>query len=307
MFPALYNQEHPSDIHPLTQEQLTVLYNDCIRPAVAYVRYSEVAHWPVSYDAEFKRLSSRRGLGQSTYPISTEILSEFGEALLENLQALPWGAGAFFFHQIRGIRAVYQHEIDQSDDTLQALLDAHFIPNSINTHHFWVDVGMEFMDHNRVLWWRADAHWRIIQQVLNISEQDARRAVQSARYSFDAACQLSAIGGCRFVPTQDHGAETGTTYIQLYNTEKQVTYAVNNRERYNSKHLDIADAILDAECISSYFHSVHTRFKDARRNFEGYARLEVRLPLRNANHTIFNGSSANLSQSLVGFKNCHWW
>lgn len=290
-----------------SQEYLATLYNDCIRPAITLVRHSEVAHWPVSYDAEYKRLQTPNGLGQSTYPVSSNIIQQFGEELMDNIHDQPWGVGAFFFHQIRSVRAVYPHQSHESNNTLQRLLNYHFIPNSVNQYRFWVDVGMEFMKTSKVLWWREDAHWRMIQRVLNLSEQEARRAVTSSRYTFDAACQLTEVGGCRFVPSVDQGAESGAVYIQLYNTEKQVTYSVNRVEKYNSKHLDIASSILDSKYISTYFNSVHSRFKDARRNFEGYARLEVRLPLWNANYTTFDGNAADLAQSLISFKNSVWW
>ncbi|OCH83536.1 hypothetical protein OBBRIDRAFT_701576, partial [Obba rivulosa] len=230
MFPALVNLDQPARVHPLTQEQHTELYNDCIRLAIYAVLPGEAGHWPQSYRAEYNRIRGRDGtLKFGTQQVPDNVLDDFGTELLRRIRAKTWGQNAFFFHQIRGARGTTQHVSGGRADALERLLRI-FAPEAfIEPSHWHVDIGLEFQALGRVLWWRTDAHWRILKSSLRLSHEDAIGATQSARYSRDLACQLSDVSGFRMEVGSRLRGDTGIVYIQAYNTEKTPTYLLDGR------------------------------------------------------------------------------
>jgi hypothetical protein len=150
----------------------------------------------------------------------------------------------------------------------------------------------------------VDAHPEIISHFSGLTVDDCNRLVRSksSGYEKDEAAHLGDFAGLR-IPFE--GAESGVHYLQVYGTEKSLTYhlsgnqkakrtsaanVLTNWERERGTHfIPLQNALIDA----SSTHSVAVRF-ESRVAFEVYPYVHLEIPLQTLypwlfylNNTVF--------------------
>lgn len=305
-FPRLANLGEGVPLQQLTQNQLRALYDKCIRPTVIFLLPGEGGHWPTSYDAEWQRIKRPNGgvLQFGTQQVPDYKVPEFGEELLARIEAFDWGEGAFYGHQIRGARGATQHDYHERCDALAGFLDV-LISDMIDDSEWYVDVGIELQSPGQVLWWRKDAFWKILGEILDLGDEEAEAVSRQSKCQEDPACQLTEIGGFRMEVNPRLAGNTGVVYIQAYNTEKTPTYVVHGRMK--SKRLDLVDVLKKAETIDTFMASIGDIWNTAQDTFHGHARLEVRLPLRRAGVQLIRMSPENIARYVIALPQSTWW
>ncbi|OCH83591.1 hypothetical protein OBBRIDRAFT_742938, partial [Obba rivulosa] len=305
MFPSLVNLDHFAQKQPLTREQNEQLYEDCIRATVLELLPGEEGHWPHGYTAEMQRIRARDSrLRFGTQQIPSALAHDFGERLLVHIRQKTWGRAAFFFHQIRGVRGATQHDFDDRVDAMEGLLGI-FNTSDIHVENWWVDVGYELQANGRVLWWRTDAHWRLLRYALKLDDLDAEIATRSSGFTKDLACQLTEVSGFRMEVNSRSRGNTGITYIQAYCTEKTPTYLLDGR--FKSKQLDLVDVLTKPTTISTFMSDISDIWMQARERFPGYARIEARVPLAHSGTQIVDTTAETLQHCIVAFEMSQWW
>jgi hypothetical protein len=291
------------------QGVLRLLYDECIRKAAIEVLPGESGHWPPSYDSEMKRMRDKRGqLNPSTKRIPAHSVNSFGRSLLRRVKAFSWGQSAFFLHQFRGTRGATVH-----DPTLEAevaALDDYLLyvnPYNLIVDNWYIDIGMEIQDPGYVIWWRPEAFWRLIRGILETTDENAARISELKTFYRDPAAQLSDAGGFRYAPTRSNSGQRQVAYVQAYNTEKSPTYSLADQRKV-ALHLPVQRALMDSKAAETYASDLISIFLACVNDgYDGHARLEVRVPLREAGFHFLPEDPAELSQCLVSIERKVWW
>lgn len=122
--------------------------------------------WPATYPAEEKRA---RGKGRGRLQVSGKLIPKekvhgFGIQFLRKLQDYDWGAGAYYFHEIQGVRGVSQHHPNHREVAQESFLQIIDI-NSISKENWFIDVGYEVSAPNQVLWWDRRSHPWLLKEI----------------------------------------------------------------------------------------------------------------------------------------------
>lgn len=271
-----------------------------IRGAALAVEPGEEGHWGVTLAAE--RVRQRDGRGHMTFGtcrVKASNVAEFGDRIIEEAQETDWGKDCFFFFKTRGIRGSTTHTKAEQQEALSTLLDqfdlTHFKPKD-----WFIDVGAEIQSQGDVLWWRRDALWRVVATALAVGEAEAADIVSKAR--MDAPCQLEDIHGCRIEPSQADARGNNCSYLQMYCTEKHITYQLSSDS--NSHQLKASAVVKDYRAAQRFAEAMAICYQDAAKGFDGYARVELRLPLEKALVDIL---PRDLERVVVAIPRAAWW
>jgi hypothetical protein len=310
MLPGCLNFNNLQDraISPSIRAQL---YNDCIYPAVLQaVHEGEAGHWIPTYEAEQTR--SRRGnkgrLQNSGRLIPADCVQQFGQELLRNVAAKPWGKGVYYFHELRGTRGATQHSWNNHQLVLNQFLDCIDL-SLIDERQWWIDIGIEVQSQGSVIWWRTDTHRTLIANALQLNIRSTDQMLAKPKtYYYDEACQLEDIGGFRLkVPTPQR-LRTGIAYIQAYNTEKEGVYRLTDEG--NTLTLSYQDVVLNPRFkIQHYTDPLAKVWAGMRRKSDGHARFELRVNLAqfDLNRQYLTTSDEMLQASLCQIERHTWW
>jgi len=307
MLPSLRNRLDDKNRPDLTIPTLVQreLYNDCVRPAALSVEPGEAGHWGASYDAEIVRQRGPGGkLSYGTQRLPAESVSAFGRHLMDAVNEKDWGRGAFFFYEFRGTRGATTHDRVAHRDALRAFIDV-LDAEEIDLTHWFVDIGCELQSPGQVLWWRKDAHWRVISHCLGLEPAEAQEIASSSRLCKDAPCQLSDIAGFRLETNSRDRRYTQIAYMQAYNTEKSVTYSLTQGS--NCKQLSLEDIANDPKATQHYAEAIAAAFKAAEDTHDGNARIEARVPLTRVHHEILTMDSTKWAPLLIALPRPSWW
>lgn len=297
-FPRLYAVDR-TDV-ALTKTEQSAVYDDGLRPAIEHVSAENSMNWPPNHEANLWRSKNHRtGRQYGTRPIAASDVAAFCSAFRANLgDRHPWAKDMVFMTQIQGVKEAHQHHPVDADTYLRRIL------NGVDTSGgvWFVDVGFEVSERGRVYQWRADAHWRIIQEVTGLSERLSRRAADPTNWGYgrDISAHLLDLCGCRLTLASD--GPFNACYLQLYHTEKQLTY--HHEGYHHAKHITCAMAM---DKRSNYMEDMVGAFQAALKNMDGAARVELRVPLQFATAVMPLISNAALSVCLATFEREDWW
>jgi hypothetical protein len=185
--------------------------------------------------------------------------------------------------------------------------DAHIPPEATQTGSWWIDVGVEFSSpDNACLQWTTSSHPHIVEEVLRISEDHARRVTQlgSSKYSRDLASHLTGVSGCRIEPGPQAQGEFEAAYFQLYTTDKALTY--NPEGGHHGKAMT-TEAAMGAVQPPPFADGLLKLYQDAAKTNSSNARIEVRVPMQYAVQVLVNVRSAVIRSSLLSFTRSEWW
>lgn len=324
-FPRLYSDTPPRKA-VLTQAQLTLLYNACVRRAIEAVSPEAVCHWPVDYERAYTQAKDKTSkLRPGTIDISPDLLPNFCTQLLECLDSatLPDSdahifRGAFFYHEFRGLKGATQHPTNRAAEAFEFLTRDFW--KDMPTEEWWIDVGIEVYSPGKVLQWLNSSHEALLRFALPEAsaqaEQDARwdemltRAVQGSNMKEDTSAQIYELQGFRLM-TRQVGALDETIYVNVYTTDKTNTYQLHQgmyRRHWPSDLLpeSMPNTLKDIVSIGNVFSACSGQNPEHIIQ-PGSARIEVRTALDRAFETLPTLSEEILENSVVGFNAIDWW
>lgn len=156
------------------------------------------------------------------------------------------------------------------------LQEEHLDRNAVLTgSSWWIDVGIQVsLDALDCLAWRTDSHSQIVQEICNIDVRNAVRltSVGSSQYTCDMTSHLPQVSGCRIEPDVQGQGPFQVAYLQLYTTDKAVTYRLD--QGHHSKFITCAD-----RKANNFINGLYTTYRNAIDNNYGQARMEVRIPV----------------------------
>lgn len=223
---------------------------------------------------------------------------------------LHWATNFFFLHSIRGVKHSTQHVADPecSGDALKTLLREYRLSqSSLARGDWWIDVGMEFHNPDELcLQWETVSHTPVVASVLRISDDNASRITSfgSSKYCRDISSHLMAISGCRIEPGIRAQGDFEAVYLQMYTTDKALTYNLDGRN--HGKTLKMKDA-MGPEQPSPFMKGLRNVFVEAMTKNTSNARIEVRVPIKYANSALTGLDQSVIRSSLLGFRRQNWW
>ncbi|THH21444.1 hypothetical protein EUX98_g8377 [Antrodiella citrinella] len=293
---------------------LKKFYEQCLRPAVEEVVIGGTVHWLPSYEAVYRRSRDHNSqLHFSSTDIPLESIPLFETALVTKMALIPKFNNFFFGHEIRGVKgATRHHPRDNVDreaafDKVCDVLD----PTRLNFGDWMVDVAIEVRWPQRVLLWKTDAHYKVVQRALGCDDDEARALMRSRhKTSVDLCAQLKELGGFRSHPGT-LGLNRGVLYINVYTTDKAATYQLHQGDFERRRYTDVGPARL--ERLSRSVETTRDTFFDCagvnseQTGFDGATRFEIRVPLLSVNKTHYKLSRQFIDDTMVAFPTKTWW
>jgi hypothetical protein len=297
----------------LTPDQLRTFYISCLRPSIATLLPENVSDWPASYDTEMFR--ARKRTGHVSY--QTKLVQPWALRLLPDtmrtqllVNGIDWAQDFFFLHTIRGTKHGTQHSWDAESAKIalhEYLLDARIPLVATEEGTWWIDVAVEISsDEGACLQWRTSSHFHVVQEVLRISHNHAKRitSIGSSKYARDLVSHLTAVSGCRIEPGIRACGRFQAAYVQMYTTDKAITY--NPEGIHHAKSITINDAMGRTQ-PPSFATGLFGVYKDAVENNSSNARVEVRVPLDFADSVLLGLNINLIRDSLLSFTPGEWW
>ncbi|KAG1838806.1 hypothetical protein DFJ58DRAFT_668161 [Suillus subalutaceus] len=173
-FPRLYHQGQNPAIPP---ETMTLIYEECLRPAVISLNPVDQSRWPITYSAAMTLYRDHKGrfhFGTIDFP--SHLLDQLGSKLLELFQIQDGLQDAFFVHELRGTKGASHHNLHDAEKRRAAFNAVfHLFDMSIIRPEDWVvDIGLEIQHQGCILQWLTKGHRQFFNQVQYrvISEAD---------------------------------------------------------------------------------------------------------------------------------------
>jgi hypothetical protein len=306
ILPALHVPGEPPTVDEETKRTVYKL----MRSAAVRQNPAEDGHWPPTYEAEKKRAAKHNGRHQKSGKlIRKSMVRKFGDRFLRYIHQHPFGKNAYYFHEVRGVRASTHHKSSLHEESLDEFLSM-LDQTAIDPTQWYVDIGYEIHTPGHVLLWRRDGHTWVIQQALGLTLSGDMIELISPRNShleIDLTCHMFDVAGFRLtVPKRIH-EETGIYYLQAYCTEKQAVYLAAGRALelpYRSTVTDNTSTVL--EQYKETMDGIIPQFID--NETAGNARLEVRVRLdraRDIPNIQIRGDDA--TNTLFQIKSLDYW
>ena len=234
LFPGLCADGHSPY---LMQEEQKTFYEQGFRPAIVDILGPTTSDWPPNYTSKMFRAHGHNGqllfMSKMFPEWQVGILgNKMHEYLLRN--EVPWASGIVFLLQIRGVKNSSQHcpDIGAADVPMEEWLDENSLKMVDLQVRCWrVDVGLQISsDKEECLAWQSDSHFHIVKKVLDIPDHQADRitSITSTKCTCDMTSHLTTISGCRISPGPRAEGPFKVQYLQLYTTDKSITYRQDN-------------------------------------------------------------------------------
>jgi len=304
----------------LTLEERTLWYENAFRPAISALLGDAIAsEWPATYETErLRACKARGGYSWGTKLIPKDVVSDLADCIRDQLNTnrtltredMTWASDFFFLHTIRGVKHASFHRVDSESSEYYLndfILDARLSGRVPFVGDWYIDVGIEISsEENACLQWMTNAHPRIVQQALHISDDSAQRItdITSSQYSRDLSSHLTAVSGFRIVPGVRAQGEFEARYLQAYTTDKSVVY--NPEGGHHAKFLTTKEAMGHTQPAKTV-EGIYTIYEQAMIANSSNARLEVRVPYRFATQVLIEFDVDQLRDSLCAFTREEWW
>ncbi|KAK7433539.1 hypothetical protein VKT23_020741 [Stygiomarasmius scandens] len=310
-FPALLDSERfPDKQGKLGHAKKAEFYELGLRPTIKKLLKNCVSSWPPDYESEYFRAKKRSGaFAYQTKLFPEEKLDRFSWTLQRYLRRnnVDWAEDFFFVHIIRGVKDATRHNLTPGSP--RAALDKFLTEAGVNaTQGTWyVDVGLEVSsEEEQCLQWMSSCHSRVVREALQISERNAVRitSLGSQCYEKDIVSHLSHVAGCRIEPGARAAGPCNALYLQLYTTDKSVTYAPEGR--HHGKALTMSHAMAKDQ-PPDFLNKLQKAFTSAASNTSSNARIEVRVGMDHATAALMHFDLDVFSSSLLAFERDEWW
>lgn len=310
LIPGLYDEQTRSPY--LSQEDQKAFYEKGLLPAVQDLCESSADGWPATYDDEMFRARGRNGtLSFQSKMIPRWNVSSLGSTIRRYLRnaGIPWAKGIVFRHQVRGVKHSTGHEltVDAANEALADFLSTLFLDRERISSHgsWWVDVGIEVSSaEENCLAWRTDCHVHVVREICQIDNENAQRITRmgSSKYARDMVSHLPQVSGCRIKPGIRAQGPMEVAYLQLYCTDKSLTYRQDSG--HHGKFITCDDIIKGK--TYDFIDKLYALYINAVEKHNAHARMEVRVPLQFASRALLNVDFDVLYNSLVSFPAVEW-
>jgi hypothetical protein len=312
-FPNLYRENASPTI---AADDLTTMYDHCLRPTIQAVTPAQLTHWPVSYAAAMAQSRGGRGiLHFGSIDIPTYALAEFGTQFLERLEQHVAFQGAYFVHELRGSKGASAHDAGSANQRSASLDDvtAFIDMDIIDLDDWYVDVAMEVHVPGHVTHFAVSGFKKLLQLAMpNATTAQIEKLANSKKYfQLDRAASLKDVGGFR-VTTKSCGRRDNVAYINVYCTEKSAIYQLFQGglfRRHNAKELlpsNLSRLLGEIQKISEVFAAC-SGANATHDGLEGNARYEIRIPLQYALDRHYSFPQHVIRDSLLCYEVADWW
>ncbi|KIJ57725.1 hypothetical protein HYDPIDRAFT_103939, partial [Hydnomerulius pinastri MD-312] len=308
-FPRMYRAGQPPLIPSATLE---MIYNKCLHPVIMDIMPNQATHWPVNYAAAMTLYRNNAGhLQLGSLDVPSMLLHDLCNNLLTNLHNThPTLRDAYFGHELRGWKGATAHDGFNEDDRQEGLeaMTSVLDLNAINPHAWHLDVAIEYGIPSRVVTWRAQGHRALLQYLL--PDTDITKLMKSKNFFEDNVMHMNDVAGFH-CETKSFGRDAKISYIQAYTTEKSVSYQLHNGIYATRKPQDLLSKaglqkmIKDLDTISTTIFACAGNRQEPSQ--EGCARLEVRIPLSEANNILHNLHEDIIRECVIQIPASHWW
>lgn len=292
----------------VTDAQMAELYDEAIRPAAQDILSDSVHDWPTSFKAaQFKDRNHGAGFANSGVIIAERYLQNFDQRLRGRIRdhddLILWAGDYFWGTEIRGVKDSFYHPMTAPEEQRHHILGE--VTQDVDTSYgdWYIDVGLEFIIGGQALLWSTDAHSRVLQAAVGISARQANDIIsQPSKFTQDVSTHLPSLSGCRAIldPTLN---PLGIVYGASYTSDKSQTYHPENG-RFSKT---LTPKIAMHGNPPSWCQSLLNLYRDAASNVDVAARLEVRVPLENAEQCLVTFPEDVIRESLVCYKREIWW
>ena len=309
-FPHLYQQgQSPA----LSSETRTLIYDNCLRPAVLAVNPFDQSRWPITYSAATTLYRDDKGRFHfGTMDLPSHILGKFCDKLLELFQQHADLRDAFFLHEIRGTKSESHHQLNEKERCLALDGVLHrFDRLKMNPDNWFIDVGLEVRHEGHVLQWLTSGHRQILAFLLPSASADQIGAVlkSPSKYFCDLSAQLRDLGGFRAIPGPQ-GRLDRIAYMNVYTTDKSATYQLHQGvfKRRKGWHLfsgTIGQLLRDLKSIAHTFQICGD--PNVAGGHEGNARMEIRVPLCLVDKVLLELPERLVENAIISFECSTFW
>ena len=275
---------------------------------------SQASHWPVNYDTAFQNSKDVRGkLHLGSVAVPPTHLVPFCNALLAQLDAIDSFKDAYFCHELRGQKGGTAHAEDEDGRNPEEAFDTFFDNvdrTRIDAGNWLVDVGLEIHDPGMVVQWSKSTHSEILKYVLPSLQHDQIDRLQNRKtFHLDHTAQMEDFAGFRCEPGL-WGTQNQVEYINVYTTDKSSTYQLHSgvwrRRSCEDLHPKTLDKLLaDLVKMSTTYKFCSGSQGDTPQ--EGCARLEIRVPLMDAQTSLRDPPLEDLKQWTYSVPTDLWW
>lgn len=169
-FPRLYSAAHLDDNIFLSQEDLALIYDRCLRPTLLEVVPEFRDRLPTSYAAAFTYSKTcSGGLAFGSLDIPWDRLERVAEILLAKLgEQKSVFKDAYFVHELRGTKGSTMHDGEDQVERHFALEDMfeHVDVDTLDPQDWLVDVALTIGIEGHVITWRESCHQELLSHLM---------------------------------------------------------------------------------------------------------------------------------------------
>lgn len=304
--------------------KLKEYYEEVLHPAIRQVAPLDYTRWPPSFNAEMFRVTDERGVRKpSSMQVAQHRLRELGSLVLDKLELLDWGIGAFFHHELKGAKTTNTHapydEDARREGKSRFLTD--FVLEEIDQEDWFIDVGLTYSWFDappdadgpqlpsEALFWRKDYHPHLLSHLLGIERNAAHRLVsRSHSHRTDLVASFTQIAGFASVIPSHRRGMRNIHYVNCYTTEKVPTavreghsYAKNTSVRKWLKEVLAGREFTYAEKLFETYVTCMVN------DYPCTARIEVRIPLANCDAVLVELPTEVLTNGLLRLNSGSFW
>ncbi|KAG8711487.1 hypothetical protein FRC08_015830 [Ceratobasidium sp. 394] len=301
-FPLL--EPGPGKSNCVPEGKLKLLYDHAVREAALDTLPEELtATWPAEWDDErFRAAGNGRGrpVQHTGRDVHSAYLNRFVarmRQLVDAKEELAWARSFVFLLEMRGLktRDGSMHAPPEPDSVVRdGFVDAdnprvravEQILSAFHTADFepgcwFIDLGLNFKVPSPHGGYdcplpAVEAHASILAHILGADMATCIDWVRGrgGHYQRDELAQLKAVGGFRFV--NPDAAETGIHYIQLYTSDKSITYNLNLAHK--ARRITTRQVLDDWDKVrKDHFQPILAALENASAAHDMSSRIEVRI------------------------------
>lgn len=288
-FPRLYSAHGAAMV---SQENLALIYDRCLRPTLAEVLPEFADRAPTSYAAAYMQAKTRAGgLAFNTLDVPWNRLEEVATNLLAKLQEQePAFRDAYFVHELRGTKGGTIHDGEKDWERQMAFEDMfeHVDVDNLNPQEWLVDVALTIGVEGHVVTWRKSCHRDLLRHLMPRACPQKVAALTRNRQKF-------------------HFDRT----VQAYCTEKNASYQLHpgvfrrRQPRELLKKKTEQKIVDDLDVMSQTFYECAGEGNVEGR--DGCARLEIRIPLDKARDSLVTLPRELVERCVVAISRRVWW
>ena len=312
-FPRLYDPQSRHKAPSISQDNLRILYNECIRGAIEQVAPDQLSHWPINYNMALTQYRDIAGhIHTGTLELASPLHSAFVQHLGVQLNQYEQFKDFFFCHEWRGMKGGTIHDPSSSDacDSAFTFTIKDLDVAQLDLNQWWIDTAIEISTPNRVLQWKADSHAVLVAYCIpTITAEESLELLASEEYYKDIASHIYSLAGFR-ASVHTQGADAGVCYINIYTTDKSSTYQLHAGafRRHRASELlpdSIATLIKDVETLKTLYYNLAGLDGDTVQ--PGAIRAEARIKLANCADFMRYFPPDPLFNTFISLPAFEWW